>query len=273
MLTFLLRRAGQVLSKDEILAGVWEYDFDGDPNIVEVYVGRLRRKVDEPFGQQSIETVRGAGYRAFGAVSIRWRVTLLATVAALVILLLTGAVVVKAHERLLVDGLDERLQQLADAYLADAEGEDASLSLPGDEDSVAQLVRGETVIDVASVATGDARDRLDNPVADPPPGRADASPAPSPTCCWVRGSYRVLSVDLGDGTVLHVAVNLDDVRDSTSALLRVLVVAVPLAAVVLGALIWWFVGRTLRPVEAMRAQVSAVGGARPAPSGTGPPGR
>lgn len=63
VLAFLLRRAGQVLSKDEILAGVWEYDFDGDPNIVEVYVGRLRRKVDEPFGQRSIETVRGVGYR------------------------------------------------------------------------------------------------------------------------------------------------------------------------------------------------------------------
>ena len=63
VLVFLLRRAGQVLSKNEILAGVWDYDFDGDPNIVEVYVGRLRRKVDEPFGQQSIETVRGVGYR------------------------------------------------------------------------------------------------------------------------------------------------------------------------------------------------------------------
>ena len=63
VLEFLTRRAGQVLAKDEILAGVWEYDFDGDPNIVEVYIGRLRRKIDEPFGQHSIETVRGAGYR------------------------------------------------------------------------------------------------------------------------------------------------------------------------------------------------------------------
>ena len=40
-----------------------EYDFDGDPNIVEVYVGRLRRKIDEPFGAAPIETLRGAGYR------------------------------------------------------------------------------------------------------------------------------------------------------------------------------------------------------------------
>ena len=66
VLQHLVRRAGQVLSKDEILAGVWEYDFDGDPNIVEVYIGRLRRKVDGPFGHQSIQTVRGAGYRIDG---------------------------------------------------------------------------------------------------------------------------------------------------------------------------------------------------------------
>ena len=42
---------------------MWEFDFDGDPNIVEVYVGRLRRKIDEPFGTDHITTVRGAGYR------------------------------------------------------------------------------------------------------------------------------------------------------------------------------------------------------------------
>jgi two-component system, OmpR family, response regulator len=59
----LVRRAGQVLSKDQILARVWDDDFAGDPNIVEVYVRRLRRKLDEPFGRHSIETLRGAGYR------------------------------------------------------------------------------------------------------------------------------------------------------------------------------------------------------------------
>ena len=59
----LVRRAGHVLSKDEILNRVWDDDFAGDPNIVEVYVRRLRRKLDEPFGRHSIETLRGAGYR------------------------------------------------------------------------------------------------------------------------------------------------------------------------------------------------------------------
>jgi len=63
VLELLVRRAGEVLSKDRILAAVWDSDFDGDPNIVEVYVRRLRRKVDEPYGRRSIETVRGAGYR------------------------------------------------------------------------------------------------------------------------------------------------------------------------------------------------------------------
>jgi DNA-binding response OmpR family regulator len=66
VLEFLVRRAGRVVSKGDILAGVWDHDFDGDPNIVEVYVRRLRRKLCEPFGRDDIETVRGAGYRLGG---------------------------------------------------------------------------------------------------------------------------------------------------------------------------------------------------------------
>jgi len=66
VLEFLVRRAGQVVPKDEILNGVWRHDFDGDPNIVEVYIRRLRRAIDEPFARHSIETVRGAGYRLVG---------------------------------------------------------------------------------------------------------------------------------------------------------------------------------------------------------------
>jgi two-component system OmpR family response regulator len=63
VLEFLVRRADRVVAKDEILAGVWTQDFDGDPNIVEVYVRRLRRKLDEPWARHSIRTVRGAGYQ------------------------------------------------------------------------------------------------------------------------------------------------------------------------------------------------------------------
>jgi DNA-binding response OmpR family regulator len=63
VLAYLLRRAGAVVSKRELLDGVWEDAFDGDPNVVEVTIARLRRKVDAPFGRVTIETVRGAGYR------------------------------------------------------------------------------------------------------------------------------------------------------------------------------------------------------------------
>ncbi|MDR0417295.1 MAG: response regulator transcription factor [Propionibacteriaceae bacterium] len=63
VLEFFLRRPGQVVSKLDVLAGVWDEAFDGDPNIVEVYLSRLRRKIDRPFGRASLETVRGSGYR------------------------------------------------------------------------------------------------------------------------------------------------------------------------------------------------------------------
>lgn len=63
LLEFLLRRKGMVVSKREILDHVWDYAFEGDPNIVEVYIGHLRNKLDRPFGRATLETVRGAGYR------------------------------------------------------------------------------------------------------------------------------------------------------------------------------------------------------------------
>ncbi len=71
VLEYLVRRTGEVLSKKEILDGVWDYDFEGDPNIVEVYVRRLRTRIDEPFGRRSIETVRGAGYRLVADHAVR----------------------------------------------------------------------------------------------------------------------------------------------------------------------------------------------------------
>jgi len=59
----LARRAGQVVSKRELLDRAWDFAYDGDPSIVEVYISALRRKVDAPFGRSSLVTVRGAGYR------------------------------------------------------------------------------------------------------------------------------------------------------------------------------------------------------------------
>ncbi|MEV5002360.1 response regulator transcription factor [Nocardioides sp. LML1-1-1.1] len=63
VLAFLARHRGDVVSKRQILDAVWDGDFEGDPNIVEVYVRHLRNKVDRPYDRAAIETVRGAGYR------------------------------------------------------------------------------------------------------------------------------------------------------------------------------------------------------------------
>jgi len=66
VLEFLVRRADEVVTKTEVLGAVWDFEFEGDPNNVEVYVRRIRRKLDDPFGVSTIETIRGAGYRLNG---------------------------------------------------------------------------------------------------------------------------------------------------------------------------------------------------------------
>lgn len=62
LLEYLVRNRGQVRSKEEILHEVWGETAERDPNVVEVYIGYLRRKVDQPFGTSSVSTVRGQGY-------------------------------------------------------------------------------------------------------------------------------------------------------------------------------------------------------------------
>jgi DNA-binding response OmpR family regulator len=63
LLEFLIRHTGDVVSKRSIIDNVWDMSFSGDDNIVEVYIGYLRKKIDQPYGRTVIETVRGAGYR------------------------------------------------------------------------------------------------------------------------------------------------------------------------------------------------------------------
>ncbi len=63
LLEVLMRRGGLVARKRDLLDSVWGIEFQGDPNIVEVYVRYLRRKIDEPFGVNTLQTVRGVGYR------------------------------------------------------------------------------------------------------------------------------------------------------------------------------------------------------------------
>jgi two-component system OmpR family response regulator len=63
LMEYFMRHAGEVLTRTRLIEHVWDFAYDGDSNVVDVYVRYLREKVDRPFGRHSIETVRGTGYR------------------------------------------------------------------------------------------------------------------------------------------------------------------------------------------------------------------
>jgi two-component system, OmpR family, response regulator len=63
LLEFLMRRSDEVVSKSTILEHVWDFAYEGPPNIVEVYVRQLRQRIDQPFGRTTLQTVRLVGYR------------------------------------------------------------------------------------------------------------------------------------------------------------------------------------------------------------------
>ena len=63
LLEYFERHPGEVLSRTKLIEHVWDFAFEGDSNVVDVYVRYLRQKIDRPFGKGSLETVRGAGYR------------------------------------------------------------------------------------------------------------------------------------------------------------------------------------------------------------------
>ena len=63
LLEFLMKHAGQVVTRTLLLEKVWDYHFDPQTNVIDVHISRLRSKIDKPFDQPILHTVRGAGYR------------------------------------------------------------------------------------------------------------------------------------------------------------------------------------------------------------------
>lgn len=169
--------------------------------------------------------------------SVRFRTTAVATVAVLTVLVLASVWLVGLQRRTLVENLDEALRtQLADVTaLATAGGLEPELSVAGDDISV-RVTDSDGVVLAAS-----------------------PDPAPSDRGDPLRAISQ--SVKTPNGPVLVTVVgDLGDVEESTSALRRALAVTIPLLAAVLAALVWWLVGRTLRPVEEIRKKVEEIGG-------------
>lgn len=192
--------------------------------------------------------------------SVRFRITLVAAVVLAVVLTLAGATLLWVQREQLHDNLDASLSRRADdvsALLAPFDDPGHVLASAAGEDALVQVVTldGQVVAGTENV--------IDiGPLAPPPAGTerigtVDSLPVED-------DSYRLLSRRIdseGAELVLHVAENTDDADDVNRALLLALVVVVPAAVVALTALVWLLVGRALRPVEELRAEVDGIKGA------------
>jgi signal transduction histidine kinase len=185
--------------------------------------------------------------------SLRFRVTALAALAVLAVLGAAGAGLTLTHRAFLTDSLDETLGDRADAIadLLRSGSAVAGADLPQD-DVVVQVVDAAGTVVVASP------DVPDRPVWSDTPGSTTITDGTMPN----NGTdARVLAAPVGNDT-LYVAGTLEDVEQSTRTLLLSLLVALPLSSAVLAGLVWWLVGRVLRPVEAIRTEVDRITASR-----------
>jgi signal transduction histidine kinase len=170
------------------------------------------------------------------AGTLRFRVTALATLVVAVILVLAGVVLVTTQRDRLTESIDDRLEQEASSLEALVEEGDVPADLPGFGGEEFRAVITTPAGEVVARSSGDF-DR-DEGV------RVRTQPADGP-----------------DGAVVvRVEASLEDVEESTGVLTRSLAVVIPLVVLLLAGLVWWLVGRTLRPVDAIRAEVGRIGG-------------
>lgn len=192
---------------------------------------------------------------------VRTRITLTAMVVVGVVLASAGAVVVAAQERQLQRNLDTTLAIRADdlvARVVASGGEPIGFGGGLGQDQLAQLVALEGEVTAASPGLEGA-----DPVAPVPEGRQTVRTVGDLPI--EDDSYRILSrrIDLdGRVVVLHLGENVDDLADSVRILTASLLLVIPIVVLVLGGIVWWLVGRTLRPVEAIRTEVAAIGAAQ-----------
>jgi signal transduction histidine kinase len=210
-------------------------------------------------------TPRREAARRLRPRTLRTRITLLAGLAVLGVLAATSAALVVTQQASLTEALDESLGRQADVV--------AQRLRSGDP-----VGRGDLVSDDVAVET----ERPGGEVVRVPGGLTarlpDVRPPTGGTAVTTvdlteeAGPARLLVRDVG-GTTVRVAGSLDDVRESAAALIRALALAVPLASLVLAGVVWWAVGRAVRPVEEIRAQVDSISAAhldRRVPEPAGP---
>lgn len=204
--------------------------------------------------------------------TVRFRITVLATLVVFVVLTATGIGLVVSQRELLTDGVDASLHQRADEIesLLHDDPDSAftrSWGGPTDEDNLTQLVSSDGRVLKQSANIADET----NPVADGPasPGAGDDTRTLKNLPLDDDDAFRLLSRTVvtdadevaDDGiVVIHVATDIDDIHEGSEVLTDLLFWTIPLVTGLLAAVVWWLTGRTLRPVEAIRSQVAMMGG-------------
>lgn len=191
--------------------------------------------------------------------SIRFRITVVASAAVAVVLAGVGVALLAVQARQLSGDLDESLRRRADEVVASGIGaatRDVVVlpSAAGDE-VVIQIVTGERVMAATDNAVGI------EPIA-PAPSDGNEAFTTVRSLPVEDDRYRILSrstVIDGVAVEVHVAENTDDLEEVLGRLRTTVLLLVPAAVLVLGGLVWWLVGRTLRPVERIRADVAGFG--------------
>jgi signal transduction histidine kinase len=193
--------------------------------------------------------------------TVRSQVTWTAAGVVAIVLVLSAVALVGAQERVLTHGIDEALIQRADNLQRDVASGEFGSRLPdeGDpEDSFLQLLDSDGRV----VAVSDNAALLEP--ATGPVGAGDADVLVSVRDVRLsNGEFRVLARSLGGQSgapTLVVAKNLDDVNESVSILTASLAIAIPVVTGLLALLVWWLIGRVLRPVESIRREVADIKG-------------
>lgn len=193
------------------------------------------------------------------ARSIRFRLTAIATAVVAVVLAVTSIVLLDVQRRQLTANLDASLVRRADELTATlATAPDTAQFTAGDEDRAVQLVAPDGRVLASSANLGDA-----DPIAPRPAGDTQVIRTRRDVPLD-DDAYRVLSrvIDTPDGpAVLHVVENGDDIEDAMRDLTAALALGLPAVVAALATVMWWLTGRTLRPVDRIRAQVDSISGA------------
>jgi signal transduction histidine kinase len=184
---------------------------------------------------------------------MRVRLTAIATIVVVVALVATGIALLVMQRRVLTAKVDESLlRQNADLARIYASSSPASaVEMAGDDDAFAQIVDARSRV-IGATANAAAHGVL----VKVPEGRDEVRQSSGFPVSDEH--YRAIARRSGD-LVIITATSLDDVDESVAALRIGLLIAIPVLAAVLAMIVWWLVGRTLRPVEAIRSQVANIG--------------